>query len=615
MALGVVFGDIGTSPLYALRESLVLSGYDPQRDGVGMVYGPVSLIFWSLTIAVSVKYISVLSQATAQGEGGMFALLSLLQTGKNALSSLQAKYVIPIVLLGASLLYADGVITPAISVLSAVEGISQLSKDLPQNVAVYAAAAILLGLFLVQRLGTARIGQAFGPVMLVWFVALAGFGLYRFAGHPGVIAALSPHWGIQFLLHRGVQGIEIMGMVLLAVTGCEALYADIGHFGAKPLRRAWFLVAYPALTLNYLGQGALVLSEPGALEHPFYRLVPEAFLVPMIVLATAATIIASQALITGIFSLTQQAVHLGYLPRLRIVHTNPDIRGQIYMPQVNWLMMASCILLVLNFRNSSAMASAYGLAVSMNMLLTTGLLCLVAYQLWRWPLWRMIPMIGLFAILELSYVSGSLSKFFHGAWFPAVAASGVWLVMRTWIDGRRVLFETLSRGRLPVSFLVKELEESRIPRVPGTGVFMSASADDLPFALMHHLKHNKSLHQQIVLLTVRFADQPFVPVESRQDISEFCPGFYRVLLSYGFSESPSVFEDLCQVLKARGAKIKPAGMSFYQSREVLLATGSGKMAKWRKQVFIAISRLSRPATGYFELPPRQVIELGIQIEM
>lgn len=614
MALGVVFGDIGTSPLYAFRECLKHAGYDPARDGVEMVYGPISLIFWSLTLVVSIKYLTLLSRATAQGEGGIFALLSLLQS-KKTMNPRQLGLVIPVVLFGASLLYSDGMITPAISVLAAVEGLTHFSDQISQQVVAYVSVVILLGLFLAQGLGTARIGGAFGPIMIAWFGALAALGIYRFCEHPQVIAALSPHWGVSYLTHHGFHGVVIMGTVLLAVTGCEALYADIGHFGAPPLRRAWAFVVYPSLVFNYLGQGAMVIADAAALKNPFFELVPEALLIPMIALATAATIIASQALITGIFSLTQQAVHLGYLPRLRIVHTNPDVRGQIYMPQVNFILMTACIALVLGFRSSGKLASAYGLAVSMDMMLTSVLLFLVARLLWKWPAKKAVPVVAAFLVIELGYVSGSLSKFLHGAWFPLVMASCIYLIMRTWIDGRKVLFQSLARGHLDVGHLVSELREERIPRVKGTGVFMSASADGLPFSLLHHLKHNKSLHQQVILLTVRFADQPFVAVESRHEITEYSEGLFRVVLNYGFSESPSVFQDLCAALKSRDAKVKPGAMSFYQSREVLLATGRGKMAKWRKQLFVTISRLSRPATGYFDLPPRQVIELGIQIEM
>ena len=614
VALGVVFGDIGTSPLYALRECLAHAGYVPGKDGVEMVYGPISLMFWSLTLMVSIKYLSLLSRATAQGEGGMFALLSLLRSKKEAMTPRSTAFVVLVVLFGAALLYGDGMITPAISVLSAVEGLKQVSEGMSQKVIVYISVAIIFGLFLVQKHGTARIGVAFGPIMILWFATLAGLGLYRFIEHPEVISALSPHWGFSYMLHHGYHGIVIMGMVLLSVTGCEALYADIGHFGAKPLKRAWFILVYPSLVLNYLGQGALVISDAKALEHPFFKLVPQSLLVPMVILATAATIIASQAMITGVYSLTQQAVQLGYLPRLKIIHTNPDVRGQIYMPQVNFLLMTACIALVIGFETSSNLASAYGLSVSMEMFLTSILFYFVARRIWGWSFWKAFPPVLVFTVIELGYVSGSLVKFMQGAWFPLVVAAGIWIVMKTWTDGRAILFQAMQRGRLPVQFLVDEIKKDRIIRVPGTAVFMSASADGLPLALLHHLKHNKALHQQVVLLTVRFEGVPYVQDETRHEISEYHNEFYRVLLRYGFSESPDVFNDLCQAMSEK-TKVKRNGITFYQSREVLLTNGPGKMAAWRKKLFVMLSRLSRPATGYFDLPPRQVIELGIQLEV
>ncbi len=615
VALGVVFGDIGTSPLYALRECLTHAGYTPGRDGVEMIYGPISLMVWSLTLMVSVKYLGLLSQATAQGEGGMFALLSLLRSKKEALTPKASAFVVLVVLFGAALLYGDGMITPAISVLSAVEGMKQISATLPQHVIVYISVAIIFGLFMVQKHGTARIGVAFGPIMILWFVALASLGFYRFIEHPEVAVALSPHWGLYYLMHHGYHGIVIMGMVLLAVTGCEALYADIGHFGAKPLKRAWFTLVYPSLILNYLGQGALVISDPKALEHPFFKLVPPSLLVPMIILATAATIIASQAMITGVYSLTQQAVQLGYLPRLKIIHTNPDVRGQIYMPQVNFLLMVACIALVIGFETSSNLASAYGLSVSMEMFLTSILFFFVARRIWGWAFWKAFLPVMVFTTIELGYVSGSLIKFMQGAWFPLAVAACIWVIMKTWTDGRAILFQAMQRGRLPVAHLIDEIKRDRIIRVPGTAVFMSASADGLPLALLHHLKHNKALHKQVVLLSVKFEDVPYVSGEAtRHEISEYYEEFYRVVLHYGFSESPDVFNDLCTAMSEK-TKVKRNGITFYQSREVLLTNGPGKMAAWRKKLFVMLSRLSRPATGYFDLPPRQVIELGIQLEV
>jgi KUP system potassium uptake protein len=612
VALGVVFGDIGTSPLYALRECLAHGGYQ-MGDPVEMVYGPISLMFWSLTLMVAVKYLTFLSDATAQGEGGMFALLSLLRSKKQALSAKGQALVVLVVLFGASLLYGDGMITPAISVLSAVEGLEQLNPALHSWI-IPISVLILLGLFLVQKHGTAKIGVAFGPITLVWFLALGGLGLYRFLQHPEVAQALLPHWGLGYLAHHGYHGIVIMGMVLLAVTGCEALYADIGHFGKKPLQRAWFCLVWPCLVLNYLGQGALVISDPAALEHPFFKLVPQTLLAPMIILATAATIIASQAMITGVFSLTQQAVQLGYLPRLKIIHTNPEVRGQIYMPQVNYLLMVCCIALVVGFKSSSALASAYGLSVSMEMLLTSILFYYVARRTWGWAWWKAFLPVIVFSLVELGYVSGSLVKFKDGAWFPLVIATGVWIMMKTWTDGRAVLFQAMQRGRLPVQHLVDEIQKGRIIRVPGAAVFMSASADGLPLALLHHLKHNKALHKQVILLTVRFEDTPYVCDETRHTVEQYCEEFYRVVLRYGFAESPLVFEDLIQALEDR-TKLKKGGITFYQSREILLTNGPGRMARWRKKLFVTLSRMSRPATGYFDLPPRQVCELGIQLEV
>jgi KUP system potassium uptake protein len=618
VALGVVFGDIGTSPLYAFKECLAHSRFDPQHPDLAIIYGPISLMFWSLTIMVSVKYLLLVTRATNQGEGGVFALLSLLRSKQKALGGSTGGFVL-LALLGAALLYGDGMITPAISVLSAVEGLEKLNPGLHQYI-VPAACVILFGLFLLQRHGTARIGVSFGPIMIVWFGLLAGLGCYRFIQHPEIIAALSPHHGIGYIIHHGRQGIVLMGMVLLAVTGCEALYADIGHFGRGALQRAWFVLVYPALILNYLGQGALVASTTDpqqladVLASPFYSLVPEGMLAPFILLATCATIIASQAMITGVFSLTQQAVQLGYLPRLKIIHTSSAVRGQIYMPQVNYLLMAACIGLVLYFRSSGKLASAYGLSVSMDMLLTSFLFFLVAWRIWDWKLWKALLPVLCFMSIETGYFLGSLAKFFDGAWFPLVIGSVIWIVMKTWTDGRAILYALMMRDQLPVEYLIDEIKRERIIRVPGSAVFMSSSATGLPLALLHHLKHNKALHSQVILLSVKFEDIPRVAANARQVVEKLHDEFFRVVLHYGFAESPEVFDDLCRAL-AGHARLKPDQITFYQSRELLLTTGHGKMPVWRKKLFVFLSRIARPATGYFELPPRQVIELGIQLEL
>ncbi|MDB6116290.1 MAG: Kup system potassium uptake protein, partial [Verrucomicrobiaceae bacterium] len=502
-ALGVVYGDIGTSPLYAYRECLKHSPAEGLELGV---LGPISLIFWSLTLMAMVKYLLTVTHATSQGEGGMFALLSLLRSRASDFGPKVLTAAMLIALFGSSLLYGDAMITPAISVLSAVEGLTELNPDLAKYVGPI-AIGIIVALFAVQRHGTAKIGVAFGPIMILWFVFLAVIGLIHIGESTRVFLALSPHYGVEYLLLHGPHGIVIMGTVLLAVTGCEALYADIGHFSRPPLIRSWFWVVYPALTLNYLGQGALVLAHPAAAENPFFRMVPEVMLVPGLILATAATIIASQAMITGVFSLTQQAVQLGFLPRLKIVHTSKDVRGQIFMPQVNFLLLIACIVLILSFKSSSNLASAYGLAVCFSMLFTTILFFGVAWKVWNWPLWKALIPCLVFASVEIVYVLGSLTKFMDGAWFTLVVAIAVWVVMKTWIDGREILREAMMKGRLPVTHLIEELKKDRVIRVPGTAVFMSASAEGLPLSLLHHLKHNKALHKNVVLLSVRFEEE------------------------------------------------------------------------------------------------------------
>ncbi|MFZ4764791.1 MAG: potassium transporter Kup [Roseimicrobium sp.] len=610
-ALGVVYGDIGTSPLYALRECLGEGRFlasDPLT-----VLGPASLMLWSLILIVSVKYLLMLTHATNQGEGGVFALLSLLRQPAARFKAETLQWMGLFAILGAALLYGDGVITPAISVLSAVEGLKEINPE-SERFVVPAAAVILLLLFLVQRHGTHRIGASFGPVMLLWFGVLAAMGAYRLVEHPQALAAFLPHYGVEYLWLHGHHGIGIMGSVLLCVTGCEALYADIGHFGGAAMRRSWFLIAAPALVLNYLGQTALVLAHPEAHENPFYRMVPQTWLVPLVILATLATIIASQAMITGVFSLTRQAVQLGYLPRLKILHTNADIRGQIYMPQINFLLAISCLALVVVFESSTALASAYGLSVSANMVLTSVLFFTVMVRIWKWPMWAAVLIVGAFSLLEVSYLAGSLTKLLHGAWMPVLLTILLWLVMRTWQDGRAILGRIVQRAQLPVEHVLRELAENSIARVRGTGVFMSGTAVGLPMVLLHHLKHNKALHERVVLLTVQFHNEPHIDLEQRSVVTELAPNFYRVVLHYGFMQAPDVMGDLCRSLAFEDLD-ELSNISFYQARELLLPSGKGAMAAWRKKLFVFLSRLSRPATGYFDLPSRQVIELGIQMEL
>ena len=610
-ALGVVYGDIGTSPLYSLHECLGEGRYNPADPLT--VLGPTSLMIWSLTIIVSVKYLLILSHATNQGEGGVFALLSILRRPAAGLSAGAIRVLGIFAILGAALLYGDGIITPAISVLSAVEGLKEIDPRFGEWV-VPVALVILLLLFMVQRSGTHRIGASFGPIMLVWFATLALIGTWQIFLHPSALTALSPLHGFRYLLTHGEHGFVMMGSVLLCVTGCEALYADIGHFGPTAMQRSWFIVAYPALILNYVGQAGLVLSNPAAAESPFFRMISPSLLVPMIILATVATVIASQAMITGVFSLSQQAVQLGFLPRLKIVHTNAHMRGQIYLPQVNFLLGVACLCLVVTFRSSDKLASAYGLSVSANMLLTSLLFYDVARRVWKWELWKALIPTMCFISFEASYVLGGISKIFSGAYLPIMVTVGLWIVMKTWRDGREALWNIVKRNQLPIDVLLSEIDANNIVRVRGTGVFMSSSGEGLPLVLLHHLKHNKALHDCVVLLTVKFEDVPRVGPEDRVLKNELRPHFYRIVLHYGFMEAPKVMDDLCEALQGTEAQ-RLSDISFYQSRELLLPSGKSKMAMWRKKVFILLSRIARPATGYFQLPSRQVIELGIQMDL
>jgi KUP system potassium uptake protein len=617
LALGVVYGDIGTSPLYAIKACLADGRLEP--GNAVTIFGPVSLMFWSLTIIVTFKYILLLTRADNQGEGGIFALYSQLRQAKARLSKRAITLLSVMALLGASLLYGDGMITPAISVLAAVEGLEQIGSmhNLLEGrhwIIPVLAAVLLLGLFLVQRHGTGRIGRSFGPVMVVWFVTLAVIGAVQVARRPDILGALLPHHGVMFLWYERGEALHIMGTVLLAVTGCEGLFADIGHFGREAVKRSWMLAAYPALTLNYLGQGALLLHDPAAVRNPFFLMVSEDWRIPLVLMATVAAIIASQALITGVFSLTQQAVQLGFVPRLKIVHTSPDMRGQIFMPQVNALLCMACLVLVLYFQKSSALVSAYGLSVSSGMVLSSILLFLVMTRLWRWSAWKAALPLVIFLLLESGYWLGSISKVLHGAWIPLVITAVLWLLMKTWRDGRAILIKRVTRQMVPAVHFVEELKRGKIHRVAGIGVFLSSSGDGLPLVLLHHLKHNKVLHKTAVLLTVKFEEEPYVGDKSRTEVIDLDPTFFRVILHYGFAEAPEVMRDLARVLRDKGIT-KQNDISFYQSRELLLTDGAGRMATWRKKIFVFLSRIARPATGYFQLPSRQVIELGIQLEL
>jgi KUP system potassium uptake protein len=606
-ALGIVFGDIGTSPLYAVKECF--SGHSGVAPTPENVLGVLSLFFWSLMAVVTVKYLGFIMKADNKGEGGIFALLALIPSRGGGRAR---TVVVLLALFGAALLYGDGVITPAISVLSAVEGL-QLAGGHPPVVPL--TCVILLGLFLVQRRGTAGIGRIFGPVMLLWFAVLAGLGVKEIVVKPGVLAALNPWHAVTFFTHHGLQGFLVLGSVVLCITGGEALYADMGHFGTRPIRLSWYGLVLPSLLLNYFGQGALLLQDAKAAEQPFYGLVPDALLYPMVALATLATVIASQALISGAFSLTRQAVQLGYCPRVTIVHTSGEQEGQIYIPEINWALMLSCIGLVLAFRESGRLASAYGIAVTGTMSITSIVYYVVVTQSWGWSPWKAAPLVGLFLVFDLGYFGANLFKVLEGGWFPILLAAGIFTLMTTWYSGRKLLSERFQKQAMPLDMFLDDVKSNPPPRVPGTAVFMAASAYGTPPVLLHHLKHNKVLHEQVVLLSVLVAEQPTVPVQDRVLVEELGAGFFRLVARYGFMQTPSVPEVMAAARK-EGLRAENNTTSFYLGRETLLPSQKGGgMARWRKTLFFFMSRNARAATDYFGLPPGRVVELGMQLDL
>ncbi len=614
-ALGVVYGDIGTSPLYALKECFgEAHGVPPTRENV---LGVLSLILWSMNFVISYKYIAQVMRADNRGEGGILALLALV-------SGHEGKRRIVLVmfgLFGAALLYGDGVITPAISVLGAIEGIGFVAPVFNSWV-VPLTVLILFVLFLSQRFGTAGIGMVFGPVMVVWFTCIALLGIGGILHAPGVLVAINPWYAVQFFIRDGVQGFLILGAVVLVLTGGEALYADMGHFGRRPIRLAWFAVVLPALMLNYFGQGALLLERPDAAFNPFYALVPPPLLVPMIVIATSAAIVASQALISGAFSLTQQAVQLGYCPRVTITHTSERERGQIYVPEVNRALMVACIWLVLSFRSSTNLAAAYGIAVTGTMAITTVLFSVVAREQWGWSLTKAWSVCGLFLFVDLAFLSANLVKFTHGGWFPIVVAALIFTLMSTWKRGRLRLNRIMEENSLPMELFLNDIAKRLSVRVPGTAVFMTSHPGGAPPVLLHHVKHNKVLHEQVILMSVKTEDVPHVSEEERVSCEALGQKFYSVKARYGFVESPDAIEIL-RGLQAWGVSVRPMDTTFYLGRETLIARPDPKpvppdapppLALWRKKLFILMSRNAQSATAFFNLPPNRVVEMGAQIQ-
>ena len=601
-ALGVVYGDIGTSPLYAFREAFHREhGVTPTPDAV---YGVLSMILWALVLVVSVKYIALVMRADNRGEGGILALLALLPRDRAVL--------VMCGLFGAALLLGEGIITPGISVLGAVEGLEVAAPGFHPYV-VPVTLFILVALFLIQKRGTARVGTLFGPVMLVWFVTIAILGAVEIARDPAILAAMNPVYAVRFFTAHGLGGFLVLGAVVLAVTGVEALYADMGHFGRRPIRLVWFAIVLPALLLNYFGQGALILRAPEAVQNPFYLLAPRALLYPLLALATLAAIVASQALISGAFSLAQQAIQLGYSPRLTVVHTSRSESGQIYIPEVNAGLALGCLFLVVAFRSSSALGAAYGIAVTGTMTMTTALFYVVARRRWHWSRPRAAVVTASFLVVELAFLAANLPKILHGGWVPLVIAASIFFVMTTWRRGTRLLTRALSGRSLPLEKFFAQVKAQQPPRVPGIAVFLTAHTGGTPEILVHHLQHNKALHAHVVFLSVTGEDIPEVADDRRLKVEPLPLGFYRVIARYGFMESPNVAR---VVARCCGDPL-PAGaddITYYLGRPTLIPGHRAKMMKWRKLLFVFLARNNRPATQFFAIPPDRVVELGMQIE-
>ncbi len=609
-ALGVVYGDIGTSPLYAIRECFFGEyAVTPSADNI---LGVLSLIVWALVIVISIKYLAFIMRADNRGEGGILALMALARP-EHGLRARGAAFLVVMGLFGAALLYGDGMITPAISVLSAIEGL-KVATPLFDPFVIPITIAILVVLFLFQSQGTARVGAVFGPIMLIWFFVLALLGINGIVQEPHVLAAVSPVHALDFFVNNRLQGFFVLGAVFLVATGGEALYADMGHFGKRPIRLAWFTIVLPGLLLNYFGQGALLLREPGSAHQPFYHLAPDWALYPMVVLATVATIIASQAVISGCFSLARQAVQLGYSPRLEIDHTSSAEIGQIYIPPVNWILMVATIALVIGFESSSRLAAAYGVAVSTTMVITTVLFYVVATDLWKWNRWLTALLAGSFLVVDLAFFVANIIKIEHGAWFPLVVAIIAFTLMETWKRGRQILAENFLTGALPIERFLDDLAVNPPLRVPGTAVFMTGNVEGTPLALLHNLKHNKVLHERILLLTVSTEEIPQVPRELRADVKPLGHGFYRIVAHYGFIEDPNI-PKLFELVSSNGLEIKPMETTFFLGRETLIPSKKPGMAIWREKLFSLMSRNAQPATAFFDIPPNRVVELGAQIEL
>jgi KUP system potassium uptake protein len=605
--LGVVYGDIGTSPLYALRAALLLfvdNGLERWE-----ILGILSLIVWALILTVTVKYVVFILRADNRGEGGILALMALAQRG---IENERTRWAIALIgIVGACLFFGDGIITPAISVLSAVEGLKVVSPHFEEAV-IPIALAILLALFLVQFSGTGRMGAIFGPICAAWFGVLALLGLWEVLHNPSVLMALSPHYAIQFCLTYKFAAFIAFGSVVLAVTGAEALYADMGHFGRQPIRWAWLWLVLPALTLNYLGQGALLLRDPTALENPFFLLAPEWFRLPLVFLATAATIIASQAMISGAYTIARQCVQLGFIPRLEVKHTSDTEEGQIYMPQVNLMLLVGVVILVLSFHTSDNLAAAYGIAVTGTFVCTSILAIVVFRRHFGWAWAASIGVFGPLLLLDLLFFFSNVLKIPQGGYVPLVLGAALFAMMTTWHRGRELLFARFRQDGLPLKSFIARLPQSRTIRVPGTAVFMTSQADFLPGALLHNLKHNKVLHERVLFVTVTNEGIPVVGPEGRRQVEQLAPDIHRVALRYGFQESPNIPKEL-EALREVGIPFEPMQTSYFLGRETVVAAAVPKMSRWRQWLFTLMSRNAVPATEFFRIPSDRVVELGVRV--
>ncbi len=608
-AIGVVYGDIGTSVLYAVKE-VFGSGHVPFTHA--NVYGILSILFWTLTVIVSLKYVVLVLRADNNGEGGLIAMLALASTAVKDRPALR-QTLLAVGIFGTALFYGDGVITPAISVLSAVEGLEVVSPHFKKYV-VPITLVVLFVLFAVQKRGTGGIGRFFGPITLVWFLAIAALGVAQIVDHPEILGALSPLHALRFMWAQPGTTFIILGAVVLCVTGAEALYADLGHFGKRPIRLAWFSVVMPCLTLNYFGQGALLLARPEAVKNPFFNMAPDWALLPLVGLATMATVIASQALITGAFSVTKQAIQLGYLPRLKIQHTSVRHTGQIYMPFVNWSLFAAIVLAVVMFKSSSNLAAAYGIAVTLDMLITTVLTFYVIRYGWKYPLWLCVAATGFFFVVDLAFFSSNLLKLFAGGWFPLVIGGAVFALMMTWKQGRALMYEKQHAESIELGSFLDALFIAPPARVEGTAVFLTADTGTVPNALLHNLKHNKVLHQQNLFVTVRSHEVPWIGLDRRLQIEALGHDCWQVVVNYGFKNDQDLPEALA-AMRGRGCEVGPMTTSYFLSRDLVVPTISGGMAPWREKLFAQMHHNASAAAEYLNLPSNSVIELGSKVEI